>query len=325
MSLPLYALQQLINALSIGSLYALMAVGLAMVFGILRLINFAHGDMMMVAAYIAAFALIAKIPLPIALLLMVIGTILVAVLMERIAYRPIRTAPPVAALLTSFAVGQILQNSALLVSRVAQQPVQIAFPSIDFLRGVITVGTLTIPKVNVVSLVLGLVLLILLSLFVTRTTLGLSMRAAAEDIQAAQLMGINTNRVIVTAFAIGAFLASVAGLLFAVQSGTINPDMGFSPVLKAFIAAVIGGFGSISGAVVGGFALGLIEVVLTAIPGLGDILPAATTAPGVIQFFKTYLPSSLTSYRDAFVFIILILLLLVRPGGILGTADDGSR
>ncbi len=325
MSLPLYALQQIINALSIGSLYALMAVGLAMVFGILRLINFAHGDMMMVAAYIAAFALIAGLPLPLALLLMVVGTVLMAVLMERIAYRPIRFAPPVAALLTSFAVGQILQNSALLTSRFAQQPVQIAFPAIDFLRGVITVGALTIPKVNLASLVLGVILLVLLSLFVTRTTLGLSMRAAAEDIQAAQLMGIDTNRVIVTAFAIGAILASVAGLLYAVQTGTINPDMGFSPVLKAFIAAVIGGFGSITGAVVGGFTLGLLEVVLTAVPGLGDILPASSTAPGVIQFFKTYLPASLTSYRDAFVFIILIFLLLVRPGGILGTSDNDGR
>ncbi len=324
MSLPLYALQQLINALSIGSLYALMAVGLAMVFGILRLINFAHGDMMMSAAYIAAFALIAGIPLPIALLMMVVGTVLLAILMERVAYRPIRHAPEVAALLTSFAVGQILQNTALLTSRFAQQPVQIAFPTIDFLRGVVTVGALTIPKVNIASLVLGLVLLLLLTLFVTRTTLGLSMRAAAEDIQAAQLMGINTNRVIVVAFAIGAILASVAGLLYAVQTGTINPDMGFSPVLKAFIAAVIGGFGSISGAVVGGYALGILEVLLTAVPGLGDILPAATTAPGVIDFFKTYLPSSLTSYRDAFVFIILILLLLVRPGGILGTSDNDN-
>jgi branched-chain amino acid transport system permease protein len=322
MSLPLYALQQVINALSIGSLYALMAVGLAMVFGILRLINFAHGDMMMVAAYIAAFALIAGLPLPIALLLMVVGTVLIAIVMERVAYRPIRFAPQVAALLTSFAVGQILQNSALLASRFAQQPVQIAFPTIDFLRGVITAGALTIPKVNVASLVLGVILLVLLSLFVTRTTLGLSMRAAAEDIQAAQLMGIDTNRVIVTAFAIGAILASVAGLLYAVQTGTINPDMGFSPVLKAFIAAVIGGFGSISGAVVGGFTLGALEVILGAVPGLGDILPAATTAPGVIQFFKTYLPSSLASYRDAFVFVILIFLLLVRPGGILGTSDD---
>jgi len=327
-SLPLYALQQLINALSIGSLYALMAVGLAMVFGILRLINFAHGDMMMVAAYIAAFALIAGIPLPIALLMMVLGTILITLVMERVAYRPIRTAPQVAALLTSFAVGQILENSALLVSRFARKPEQIAFPSIDLLRGTLKIqlaaDVLQIPKVNVVSLVLGIVLLILLSLFVTRTTLGLSMRAAAEDLQAAQLMGIDTNRVIVTAFVIGAILASVAGLLYAVQSGTINPIMGFSPVLKAFIAAVIGGFGSISGAVVGGFTLGLLEVVLTAVPGLGDILPAATTSPGVISFFKTYLPSSLTSYRDAFVFVILILLLLVRPGGILGTTDRDS-
>jgi branched-chain amino acid transport system permease protein len=241
--------------------------------------------------------------------------------MERIAYRPIRFAPPVAALLTSFAVGQILQNTALLTSRFAQQPLQIAFPPIEALRGVITIGALTIPRVNLFSLVLGIILLVLLSLFVTRTTLGLSMRAAAQDIQAAQLMGIDTNRVIVTAFVIGAILASVAGLLYAVQTGTVNPDMGFSPVLKAFIAAVIGGFGSIAGAVAGGYALGLLEVILTAVPGLGDILPAATTAPGVIQFFKTYLPGSLTSYRDAFVFIVLILLLLVRPGGILGTSD----
>jgi branched-chain amino acid transport system permease protein len=321
MSLPLYTLQQLINALSIGSLYALMAVGLAMVFGILRLINFAHGDMMMIAAYIATFSLIAGIPLPIALLMMVAGTVLVVVVMERVAYRPIRTAPAVAALLTSFAVGQILQNSALLASRFAQQPVQIAFPPIDFLRGVVTIGVLTVPKVNLISLVLGLALLFLLSLMVTRTRLGLSMRAAAEDIQAAQLMGIDTNRVILAAFVVGALLASVAGLLYAVQAGTINPDMGFSPVLKAFIAAVIGGFGSIAGAVVGGYTLGMLEVVLAAIPGLGDILPAATTSPGVINFFKTYLPSSLTSYRDAFVFVILIFLLLVRPGGILGTSD----
>jgi branched-chain amino acid transport system permease protein len=324
-SLPLYALQQLINALSIGSLYALVAVGLAMVFGILRLINFAHGDLMMIAAYIAAFALIAQIPLPIALIMMVAGTILIGVVMERVAYRPIRTAPAVAALLTSFAVGQILQNSMLLLSRFAGQPVQIAFPAIDALRGVVTIGDLTIPRLNIVSLVVGLVLLFLLNLFVTRTTLGLSMRAAAEDLQAAQLMGINTNRVIVTAFVIGSILASVAGLLYAVQAGTINPDMGFSPILKAFIAAVIGGFGSISGAVVGGYTLGLLEVLLTALPGLGDILPVATTAPGVISFFKTFLPSNLTSWRDAFVFVALILLLLVRPSGIMGVSDRDSR
>src|SRR5882724_2867173 len=185
-----YALQQIINAFSIGSLYALMAVGLAMVFGILRLINFAHGDVMMVAAYIAAFALLAKIPFGIAVIMMIAGTVLVGVLMERVAYRPIRRAPAIAALLTSFAVGQILQNGTLLTTRLAGLPQQIAFPAPEVLRGVITVGTLTISKVNAVALILGPILLLLLTLFITRTNLGLSVRAAAEDIQTAQLMGI---------------------------------------------------------------------------------------------------------------------------------------
>ncbi len=139
-------------------------------------------------------------------------------------------------------------------------------------------------------------------------------------------MGIDTNRVIVVAFMLGSALASIAGLLFAVQAGQINPYLGFTPVLKAFIAAVIGGFGSISGAMLGGYVLGFLEVLLTALPGLGDILPASTTSPAVISFFKTYLPGSLTSYRDAFVFLALILLLLLRPGGILGTTDrEGGR
>ena len=153
-------------------MYALVAVGLAMVFGILRLINFAHGDLMMIAAYIAAFALMAQIPLPIALIMMMVGTVMVGVLMERVAYRPIRKAPAVAALLTSFAVGQILQNSTLLASRFAQQPVQIAFPQIDFLRGVVNIGDLTVSKVNIASLVIGFGLLFLLNKFITRTTLG---------------------------------------------------------------------------------------------------------------------------------------------------------
>jgi branched-chain amino acid transport system permease protein len=134
-------------------------------------------------------------------------------------------------------------------------------------------------------------------------------------------MGIDTNRVIVLAFVLGAGLASIAGLLYAVQAGQINPYLGFTPVLKAFIAAVIGGFGSISGAMLGGYALGFLEVLLTALPGLGDILPASSTNPALIAFFKTYLPGTLTSYRDAFVFVILILILLFRPGGILGTAE----
>jgi branched-chain amino acid transport system permease protein len=318
MSLVYYALQQLVNALSIGSLYALMAVGLAMVFGILRLINFAHGDVIMVSAYFAAFALLAGLPLPLVIVVMLSGAVLVGLLMERLAYRPIRGAPDVAALLTSFAVGQILQNGTLLITRLLQKPSPLAFPVIKILSGVFAFGAITIPRVNVVSLVVGAILLVLLSLFVTRTTLGLSMRAAAEDWQAAQLMGIDLNRVIATAFAIGSGLAGVAALLFAVQAGQLTPYMGFSPVLKAFIAAVIGGFGSIAGAVVGGYALGLLEVLLTAIPGIGDILPPGLVSPGTQAFLKTWLPSSLTSYRDAFVFVALILMLLFRPNGILG-------
>ena len=317
MPLVYYGIQQVINALSIGSLYALMAVGLAMVFGILRLINFAHGDMMMIAAYIAAFSIFAGIPIPIVIVMMIVGTVVVGLLTERVAYRPIRGAPEVAALLTSFGVGQILQNGTLLTTRLIQRPIQIAFPAPEFLNGAINLGPLTVSKLNIVSLVAGLVLLILLSLFVTRTNLGLSMRAAAEDLDAARLMGININRVIATAFSIGAALAAVAGLLFAVQAGQINPYMGFTPVLKAFVAAVIGGFGSIAGAVLGGYVLGALEVLLTALPGLGDLLPPGPLA----DFFKTFLPSTLTSYRDAFVFIILILVLLFRPYGILGKPE----
>jgi branched-chain amino acid transport system permease protein len=317
-----YVIQQIVNALSAGSLYALMAVGLAMVFGILRLINFAHGDLMMIAAYLAAFAIGAGLPLEAAVVAMVVGTVIVGLLMERIAYRPIRGAPGVAMLLTSFAVGQILQNGTLLTTRLAGKPTLLAFPSPEALSGVINIGAITLSKVNLVSFVAGIVLLALLTLFVTRTTLGLSMRAAAEDLSAAQLMGIKVNRVVATAFAIGAGLAAVAGLLYSVQAGQINPYMGFTPVLKAFIAAVIGGFGSIAGAVVGGYVLGFLEVLVTALAGIGDLLPQGSVSPEFRAFLQQWLPSELASYRDAVVFIVLILVLLVRPQGILGRRDQ---
>ena len=321
MNFVYYLVQQGVNALSIGSLYALMAVGLAMVFSILRLINFAHGDLMMVAAYIAAFALLARLPVEIAILLMLSGTVLLAVVLERVAYRPIRGAPDVTALLTSFAVGQILQNGTLLTTRLLGRPIQIAFPAPPVLSGVLTFGPITVPRLNIVSLIAGVVLLVGLSLFVNRTTLGLSMRAAAEDRETAQLMGININRVVATAFGLGGGLAAVAGLLFAVQAGQINPYLGFTPVLKAFVAAVIGGFGSISGAVVGGYVLGALEVFLTALPGIGDILPPGAISANTRAFLRQWLPSSLTSYRDAFVFVALILMLLFRPNGIVGRRD----
>ena len=313
-----YFIQQVVNAVSAGSLYALMAVGLALIFSILRLINFAHGDIMMVAAYLLTFALFAGMPLPAALVFMVVCTVVIGLLMERIAYRPIRGAAEVAMLLTSFAVGQILQNGTLLVSRLAGQPVQIAFPAPEIVSGVVAFGAITVPKVNIVSFVTGAVLLTLLTVFVTRTRLGLSMHAAAEDLAAARLMGIRVNRVVATAFAISSGLAAVAGFLYASQAGQINPYLGFTPVLKAFIAAVIGGFGSLSGAVIGAYALGFLEVIPTALSGIADILPPGAVSPGVHDLLAQVFPSSLGSYRDAFVFVFLILMLLFRPNGIVG-------
>lgn len=318
MNLVYYFIQQIVNAISAGSLYAVMAVGLAMVFGILRLINFAYGDQMMVAAYLAAFSLGAGLPLPVTLLVIIVGSVILGLAMERVAYRPLRGAPDVALLLSSFAVGQILQNTTLLTTRLAGLPIQMTFAAPDLLSGVLAFGPITVPKLNVVSLAAGVVILLLLTLFVTRTDLGLSMRASAEDMSAAQLVGININRVIATAFAISSALAAIAGLLYAGQAGQINPFMGFSPVLKAFIAAVIGGFGSLPGAVLGGYLLGGLEVLLTALPGIGDILPPGMVPPAVQQFLQTWLPSSLSSWRDAFVFIILIVFLIFRPNGILG-------
>ncbi len=312
-----YFLQQTTNALSAGSLYAMMAVGLALIFSILRLINFAHGDLMMIATYLFVFAGFAGLPIIPALVIMVAGTILIGLTMERVAYRPLRGGPEVALLLSSFAVGQILQNSALLVSRLAGKPVQISFPAPELLSGAVSVGPLLVPKLNVASFVIGTVLLVLLTLFVTRTRMGLSMRAVAEDLPAARLMGIRVNRVVMVAFAIASGLAAVAGYLYASQAGQINPYLGFTPVLKAFIAAVIGGFGSLTGAVLGAYLLAFLEVIPTTFAGIADILPPGTVSPEVHDVLAQVLPSSLASYRDAFVFVFLILMLLFRPNGIL--------
>jgi len=291
MSLTEYGLQQLTNALSIGSLYALMAIGLAMVFGILRLINFAHGDLMMVGSYSALGLIFIGLPYWAAIPAAVVVAALAGILMERVAYRPIRGAPDVAMLLTSFAVTIILENGAVMLVGARSR----AFPIPDFLRTVYHLGNLTVASVNVVAIIATAVLLVLLTLFVTRTDIGISMRAAADDMMAAQLMGIPINRVIAAAFAIGSGLAGVAGLLWTVKVGKVDPYMGFFPVLKAFVAAVIGGFGTIPGAVVGGFVLGFLEIT-----------------------FQALLPGEWSAYRDALVFAILIIVLLVRPNGIVG-------
>jgi len=289
-----YLLQQAINAISIGSLYALMAIGLAMVFGILRLINFAHGDLIMVGSYAAWLTLVLGSPFWLAAVVGIVVSAIAGLLMERIAYRPIRGAPNVAMLLTSFAVTILLENAAILLFK----PTPRAFPTPKLLSEALNFGPIRVSSVDLVAIAVTLVLLVLLTLFVTRTQIGVSMRAASEDLLGAQLMGINVNAVISYAFAIGSMMAGVVGILWSIRVGKIDPLMGFYPVLKAFVASVIGGLGNLPGAVLGGYLLGILEILLQGL-----------------------LPDALTSYRDGFVFVILIVLLLFRPNGILGSTE----
>lgn len=288
--------QQFVNALSLGSIYALVAIGLAMVFGILRLINFAHGEVMMLGAFATYYyANWTNLPFLIVAILGVVTTIVIGVLMERVAYRPVRGAPDVALLLTSLGVSIAVQNLAIL--RFGEQPK--AFPTPDQIEKQVDLGAgVQISVTNMLTIAVALGLMALLTLFVTRTQLGISMRAAAENTMAARLMGININVVIVAAFVIGSALAGIAGVLWGARVGRIEPLMGFIPVLKAFVATVIGGFGSIPGAVIGAYILGFGEIYLVAL-----------------------LPGDLTGYRDAFIFGALILILLFRPQGILGSTE----
>lgn len=287
--------QQIINALGLGSIYALIAVGLAMVFSILRLINFAHGEVLMLGGYAAVFFALAGWPFPIVAPLTVVATVLVGVVMERVAYRPLRGAPDVALLLTSLGVSIALQNVALLVFETQPRP----FPTPPALAQQLALpGGVQISGVNLVTILAALGLMVLLTLFVTRTALGTQMRATAENAMAARLMGINVNTVVVAAFVVGSALAGVAALLYGARVGRVEYSMGFIPVLKAFVATVIGGFGSIPGAVLGAYLLGFGEI-----------------------FLVSLLPDDMTKYRDAFVFGGLILILLLRPQGILGSTE----
>ena len=288
--------QQFVNALGLGSIYALVAIGLAMVFGILRLINFAHGEVLMLGAFATYYyAEWTSLPFLVVAVLGVLTTVAVGLLMERVAYRPIRGAPDVALLLTSLGVSIAVQNTAIL--RFGEQPKK--FPTPEAIEKQVDLGAnVQISVTNIVTIGVALSLMALLTLFVTRTQLGISMRAAAENAMAARLMGININTVIVAAFAIGSAMAGVAGILWGARVGRIEPLMGFIPVLKAFVATVIGGFGSIPGAVIGAYILGFGEIFLVA-----------------------FLPDALTSYRDAFIFSALILILLFRPQGILGSTE----
>jgi branched-chain amino acid transport system permease protein len=291
--LLVYVAQQSINGLTLGSVYALAAIGLSMVYGLLRLINFAHGDLLMVGAY-AALALLSIGRVGLAATVPMAAVALLAMGIERAAYRPIRQAPEVAALIVSLALSVLIQN--LFVMAVTAQPRTLRLP--EAVTGVALVGPLVVNRTGVVIVAATALLLVALQLFVTRVRIGLAMRACADDLVTTRLMGADTNRVIMAAFGVGGALAAAAGVLLGGLYGRIDPFMGFLPGLKAFVAAVIGGLGSLPGAVAGGYVLGCAEIL-----------------------FVGLLPPAFSAYRDALVFGLLILVLLVRPGGLFGRAE----
>lgn len=284
-------LQQVINGLSLGSLYALIAIGYTMVYGILRLINFAHGDLLMVAAYAGLFGLgLFALPWPVAFLLAVTLTGLMGMLLERGAYRPLRRAPRISLLISAIGASFLLENLALVV--IGGRPR--AFPIPSVFAGSIPLAGLYIPRLSLWTPTITLVLLLLLFVMVYRTRVGMAMRAIARDLETTRLMGINVDRIISLTFLLGSILAGAGGLLWAMRYPQVNPFIGILPGLKAFIAAVIGGIGNLAGAVLGGVLLGILEILIVA------LFPAWA------------------GYRDALAFALLIVVLLCRPTGLLG-------
>ncbi|MGL4592053.1 MAG: branched-chain amino acid ABC transporter permease [Aestuariivirga sp.] len=282
-------LQQCVNAISLGGIYALLALGLAVVFSIVRLINFAHGEVMTIAGYAIWLALLSSVPVVAAIILGITVAMLASVAMERIAFRAMRGASVTSLLITSFAVSEIVK--VLFQNGISSRPVPIVLPA--WMSGSINMGFLTISVMSMISIIVVAVSLVALSVILTRTTLGVAMRAAAEDFPVVRLVGIKANHVVALAFAISGALAGVAAVLWVAQRGSVDPLMGAAPVLKAFIATVLGGLGSLSGAVLGGFVVGVVEV-----------------------FLQGYLPESVAPYREAISLSIIIGLLVLRPDGL---------
>ena len=286
--------QQFINALALGGTYALLALGLAMVFSVLGLINFAHGDLMTLTGYAMFFAIGAGLGLPLAVVLGIACATLAAVVMERVAFRPVRDANTATMLLTSLALSTILHM--LFQNLISARPRAIPVPA--WMIGAVDFGGLAIGVIQLMSITATALLLLGLTVFLKRSILGIAMRAAARDFPVTRLMGINANAVVATAFGISGILAGVAGVLWLAQRGSVDPLMGFLPVLKAFIATVLGGLGSLSGAVVGGFVLAFIEV-----------------------FLRAFLPEDWLPFRESITLTLVIVLLLARPEGLIGRRE----
>lgn len=282
-----YGISILLSGISLGGQYALIAIGYTMVYGILRLINFAHGDVFMCAGLMMVF-MCASLPVYVSIPLMLVLTVLLGFVIERAAYKPLRSAPRMSVMISAIGVSYLLQNVALYATGGQPQ----TYPSLPFVSDTVTILGATTHVVTVVTPVLVLVLVLLLQWLINHTKIGMAMRAASRDFETAQLMGIKINNIISFTFVIGSFLAAVGSALYFTNYPSIVPLSGSLPGLRAFVAAVFGGIGSIPGAVVGAFLIGLSETVIKS--------------------------SNWSVFSDAFTFALLIIILVVKPTGLFG-------
>jgi branched-chain amino acid transport system permease protein len=281
--------QNLIDGLGAGSTYALLAVGVSLLFGVMHLVNFAHGELLTISAYTIYFLRSKDVPWLVVIPIAIVASILLSVAIEFTAFRRVRNASPFTLLLTSFAI-EILSHAVWRIG-VSSKPRRYETPTVAFKT--FTVGAFRIEFWDVLSIVVAVVVLLGTALMLRSTLFGLSIRAASEDFDAARLMGVKANRVISGAFVFAGFLAGIAGTLYLLRRGQADPRMGSEPLLKAVIAAIIGGLGSLKGAVIGGLALGVAEV-----------------------FFRSWLPTDLQGLTDAFVFVVIAILFVARPQGL---------
>ena len=280
-------LPYILTGISVGGQYALIAIGYTMVYGILRLINFAHGDVFMVAGLVMIYTT-ASLPMYVSIPIVLVATVLLGFLIERVAYKPLRSAPRMSVMISAIGVSYLLQNCALYFTGGLPQ----TYPSIPWLSSSVTIWTATTKMVTIVTPVLTVVLVFALAAMIKYTKMGMAMRAVSKDFETSQLMGIKINSVISFTFVVGCFLAAVGSLLYFTNYQSVIPTSGAMPGLKAFVAAVFGGIGSIPGAVIGAFIIGICENI---IKGMG-----------------------LTTFSDAFNFVLLIVILMVKPTGIFG-------
>ena len=294
-------LPYILSGISVGGQYALIAIGYTMVYGILRLINFAHGDVFMVAGLMMGY-LSAALPLYLAVPVVALLTVALGFVIEKIAYKPLRSAPRMSVMISAIGVSYLLQNLALYVTGGLNK----TYPTIPWISDQVDLFGATTKRVTLITPVLTIILVILLVQLINHTKVGMAMRAVAKDFETSQLMGIKINNVISVTFIIGSFLAAVGSMLYFSNYPGVVPTSGAMPGLKAFVAAVFGGIGSIPGAVIGAFIIGVFESL---IKGLDTIL----TTFHIIQS-----PLELSTFSDAFTFVLLIVILVFKPTGLFG-------